>query len=301
MYRAGFLGVIGQPNAGKSSLVNFLVREKVSIVSAKPQTTRRRVLGLWSAEEGQVVFVDAPGVIDAESGLNGFLAQEAKDVIDSSDALVAVVSVDEKSKDDALKVIEMVSQAKKPWVGVITKTDLVEKVHRVLAIKEMIESRGGKALQVSVKNNDEEDREALLLEFLQLLPESPQPLFDIELFTTENTRDLAEEIIREKIFENVEQELPYSMAVRIIKFEENAKPCPKIFADIIVAKENHKAMVIGKKAEVLKTIGMSARKEIEKMMGEKIYLELNVQYRENWHKNKRMMKELGYVLKSEDV
>lgn len=301
MYRAGFLGVIGQPNAGKSSLVNFLVREKVSIVSAKPQTTRRRVLGLWSSHEGQIVFVDAPGVIDAESGLNGFLAQEAKDVIESSDALVAVVSVDEKSKDDALKVVEMVSAAKKPWIGVITKTDLTEKVHRVLAIKEMIESRGGKALQVSVKNDDEEDREALLLEFLQLLPESPQPLFDIELFTTENTRDLAEEIIREKIFENVEQELPYSMAVRIIKFDENAKPCPKIFADIIVAKENHKAMVIGKKAELLKTIGMAARKEIEKMMGEKIYLELNVQYRENWHKNKRMMKELGYVLKSEDV
>lgn len=301
MYRAGFLGIIGQPNAGKSSLVNFLVKEKVSIVSAKPQTTRRRVLGLWSSNEGQIVFVDAPGVIDAASGLNGFLAQEAKDVIDSSDVLLAVVSVDEKSKDDALKVVEMVSQSKKPWIGVITKTDLSDKIHRVLAIKEMIESRGGKALQISVKNEDEEDREALLLEFLALLPTSPQPLFDIELFTTENTRDLAAEIIREKIFENVEQELPYTMAVRIIKFDENAKPCPKIFADIIVSKENHKAMVIGKGAQVLKKIGMESRKEIEKMMGQKVYLELNVQFRDNWHQNKRMMKELGYVLKSDDV
>ncbi|HWU42798.1 MAG TPA: GTPase, partial [Bdellovibrio sp.] len=102
-YKAGFLGLIGQPNAGKSTLMNFLVDEKVSIVSAKPQTTRRRILGIWSTDQGQVVFVDAPGVIDADAGLNGFLAQEAQDVIANSDALLAIVSVDEQKADDAEK------------------------------------------------------------------------------------------------------------------------------------------------------------------------------------------------------
>lgn len=301
MYKAGFLGVIGQPNAGKSSLVNYLVNEKVSIVTHKPQTTRRRVMGLWSSDEGQIIFVDAPGVIDADNGLNGFLAKEAKDVMDSSDVILAVVSVDEKSKDDALKVIEMVAASKKPWIGVITKTDIKEKVHRVLAIKEMIESRGAKALQVSVKNEDPEEREALLLEFLQMMPKSDAPLFDPELFTTENVRDLAAEAIREKCFEWLEYELPYSVAVRISKFDENAKPCPKIFADIIVSKENHKAMVIGKGGSMLKKIGMDARKEIEKMLGQKVYLELKVQCRENWFENKRIMKDLGYGIKSDEL
>lgn len=294
-YRSGFLGLIGQPNAGKSSLVNFLVDEKVSIVSRKPQTTRRRVLGLWSTEQGQIVFVDAPGVIQADKGLNGFLALEAEDVIKSSDALLAVISVDEKNKEDAEKVIEMVAQSGKPWIGIITKTDLVEKAHRVLILKDFIEQKGGKALQISIKEDSEEDREALLLECLELLPESPQPLYDSEIFTTESVRDLAAEIIREKCFEYLEYEVPYNVAVRISNFMEDAKPCPKIYADILVSRENYKAIVIGKGGQNLKRIGMESRQEIEAMMDQKIYLEIKVQLREDWFNNKRLMKELGYA------
>lgn len=293
-YKSGFLGLIGQPNAGKSSLVNYLVDEKVSIVSKKPQTTRRRVLGLWSSDQGQIVFVDAPGLIEADKGLNGFLALEAKEVIESSDALLAVVSVDEKGKEDAEKVIEMVAASGKPWIGIITKTDLVEKAHRVLILKDFIEKKGAKAFQISIKNEDEEDREALLLECLELLPESPQPLYDSELFTTESVRDLAAEIIREKCFEFLEYEVPYNVAVRISNFMEDAKPCPKIYADILVSRENYKPIVIGKDGQTLKKIGMQARAEIEALMDQKIYLELKVQLREDWYTNKRLMKELGY-------
>lgn len=293
-YKSGFLGLIGQPNAGKSSLVNYLVDEKVSIVSKKPQTTRRRVLGLWSSDQGQIVFVDAPGLIEADKGLNGFLALEAKEVIESSDALLAVVSVDEKGKEDAEKVIEMVAASGKPWIGIITKTDLVEKAHRVLILKDFIEKKGAKAFQISIKNEDEEDREALLLECLELLPESPQPLYDSELFTTESVRDLAAEIIREKCFEFLEYEVPYNVAVRISNFMEDAKPCPKIYADILVSRENYKPIVIGKDGQTLKKIGIQARAEIEALMDQKIYLELKVQLREDWFTNKRLMKELGY-------
>lgn len=301
-YKAGFLGLIGQPNAGKSTLMNFLVEEKVSIVSAKPQTTRRRILGIWSRDEGQIVFVDAPGVVKADKGLNAFLAKEAEEVISASDALLAIVSVDEEKPEDAEKIINMVAKSGKPWIGIVTKADIAEKAHRVLILKKMIEEKGGKALSVSVKDslNDKEERDALLIEFIELLPESPAPLYDIELFTNENVREMASEIIREKCFEALHQEIPYSLAVRILKFDENASPIPKIHAEIIVSKENHKAIVIGKEARVIKQIGMDARKEIEKLMGEKIFLDLNVACKPEWFENKKMMKELGYVTKSED-
>lgn len=301
-YKAGFLGLIGQPNAGKSTLMNFLVDEKVSIVSAKPQTTRRRILGIWSTDKGQIIFVDAPGLIRADEGLNGFLAQEAKEVIGSSDALLAVLSVDEERPEDAEKVIEMVSKSGKPWVAVITKTDIEEKAHRVMILRKMVEDAGGKAFSVSVKDSkdDQEEREALLIEFMELLPESPAPLYDTELYTNENVREMASEIIRERCFDALHHEVPYSIAVRIVKFEEDAKPVPKIFAEIVVGKESHKAMVIGKGAAMIKQIGMEARKEIEKLMGEKIFLDLNVASKPEWFSNKRMMKELGYVVESKD-
>jgi GTP-binding protein Era len=182
-YRAGFLGLIGQPNAGKSTLLNYLVREKVSIVTAKPQTTRRRVMGIWSTEAGQIVFVDAPGLVKADKGLNGFLSQEAEDVIKQSDALLAIVSVDEKNSDDAEKVIKLVSASGKPWAGIITKSDLEEKQHRIMILKRMIEDHKGRAFQVSAKDLDSDNREALLIEFLEMMPLSPAPLYDVELFT----------------------------------------------------------------------------------------------------------------------
>ncbi len=300
-YKAGFLGLIGQPNAGKSTLMNFLVDEKVSIVSAKPQTTRRRILGMWSTDKGQIVFVDAPGLIKAEKGLNGFLEKEAQDVIRSSDALIAVISIDEQKADDAMKVIELVSQSGKPWIGVITKTDIEDKAHRIMILKRMIEEKGAKAFSISVAKSadDVEEREAILIEFLELLPESPAPLYDTELFTNENVREMATEIIREKCFEVLHQEIPYSLAVRIIKFDEESASVPKIHAEIMVSKEGHKGIVVGKEARTIKEIGTLARKEIEKLMDQKVFLDLNVAVKEAWFENKRMMKELGYVADSE--
>lgn len=303
-YKAGFIGLIGQPNAGKSTLMNFLVSEKVSIVSAKPQTTRRRILGIWSSDEGQVVFVDAPGIIRADKGLNGFLAQEAEDVIRSSDALIAIVSVDEQKPEDAERVIEMVAKSGKPWIGIITKTDIVEKAHRLMILKKMIEDKNGKALSLSVTSlqkdkEAQEDREAIMIELLSLLPPSPAPLYDVELFTNENMREMVAELVREKCFELLHHEVPYNLAVRILKFDEEG-PIPKIYAEIIVNKESHKAIVIGKGASVIKQIGMEARKEIEKMMDDKVFLDLKVNCKPEWSDNKRVMKELGYVSRNDD-
>jgi GTPase len=295
-YKAGFVGLIGQPNAGKSSLMNYLIEQKVSIVTAKPQTTRRRILGIYTADDAQIIFIDAPGVLTAEKGLNSFLEKEAIDVMKESDVILAVVSVDEKEAEANQKILDLVKSSRKPWMAVITKIDVSDKAHRILILKNMVEAMGGKCLQVSAVRDGEEGREMMLENIKEILPKSEAPLYDNELYTTENLRDLIAEIIREKCFLNLTQELPYQMAVQIRKFDENAKPCPHIYADVIVAKESHKPIVIGQKAQVIKKISQESREEAEKLMDQKVFLELNVVVKENWFDHLQTMKELGYVI-----
>ncbi len=295
-FKAGFVGLIGQPNAGKSTLMNYLIEQKVSIVTSKPQTTRRRILGIQNTDHAQIVFVDAPGLVKAEKGLNAFLEKEALEVISESDVLIAVLSLDEKDQADIEKVLNLVKDAKRPWMGIVTKTDIAEKAHRLLIIKHMVEEAGGVCHTISAVRQNKEDREELLKQIESLLPSAPAPLYDKELFTTENVRQLASEIIREKCFENLVHEIPYQIAILVRKFEEDAKPCPKVYVDVIVAKDSHKAIVIGKKAELIKKISQESRLEIEKLMQEKIYLELKVVVKNNWFEQNMLMKELGYII-----
>lgn len=300
MYRSGFVGLIGQPNAGKSTLMNLLVKEKVSVVTPKPQTTRRRILGIVSTDEGQVVFVDAPGVLKATKGLNAFLAKEAEDVIKQSDLLIAVLALDTEKKEQAEDIVDMVVKSGKPWFAVITKVDLSEFLRRKEALREMCAKHKSCLGVVETSSQWGRETEALRSEILRLcysaLPESPEPLYDIELFTPHAVKDLVAEIIREQCFEVLHHELPYQVAVRIQKFDESDPHMPKIYAEILVAKESHKPILIGKGGVTIKEIGMLARKGIEKMMGQKVFLGLEVSIRENWFENKKLMKELGYVV-----
>lgn len=295
-YKAGFIGLIGQPNAGKSTLMNYLIDQKVSIVTSKPQTTRRRILGIQNNKNSQIVFIDAPGLIKAEKGLNSFLEKEAMDVIKESDALLAVLSIDEKSTDSIEKVLNLVKHSKKPWMGIITKTDVADKAHRILIVKSMVEELGAKCLQISCLKDGSEGRAQILEEVEKLLPESEAPLYDSELYTTENVRELVAEIVREKCFETLEHEIPFQLAVQIRKFDESAKPCPHIYIDILISKESHKPIVIGKQAAIIKKISQESRLEVEKLMNEKVYLELNVIVKENWYNKENFMKELGYIV-----
>lgn len=300
MYRSGFVGLIGQPNAGKSTLMNLLVKEKVSIVTAKPQTTRRRILGIVSTPEGQAVFVDAPGVLKASKGLNAFLSQEAQDVIEQSDCLVAVLALDTDSKEQAEEIVEMIVKAKKPWLAVISKVDMSEFLRRREALREMCAKHKSCLGVVETSSTFKQESELARTEILRLvfsaLPESPQPLYDIELFTPHNVKDLVCEIIREQCFEVLHHEIPYSIACRIQKFDESDSSLPRIHAEILVAKDSHKPILIGKGGATIKEIGTLARKGIEKMMGQKVFLGLEVSVRENWFENKKLMKELGYVV-----
>ena len=295
-FRAGFVGLIGQPNAGKSTLMNYLIEQKVSIVTAKPQTTRRRILGIQTRPQSQIVFVDAPGLVKAEKGLNSFLEKEALDVIKESDALIAVLSVDEKNQEDIEKVLRLVSESHKPWIALVTKTDLTDKVHRIMIIKSFVEKFKGTCHTISTLNSSSEDREIILNEIEKILPEAEAPFYDEDLYTTENVRQMAAEIVREKCFEEVSHEVPYQLAAQVRKFDEDAQPCPKIYIDIIVSKDSHKPILVGQKGQVIKKIGQASRLEIEKIMQQKIYLELNVVVKTNWFEQKSYMKELGYII-----
>lgn len=294
-YRAGFLGVIGLPNSGKSTLVNRLVGEKVSIVSSKPQTTRRRSLGILTKEEGQIVFVDSPGVLAAKSGLNHFLMEEAHDVIAKSDALMAVLNIDEKDLDHLKQIVDLAVQSGKPWFAVIHKTDLPQ-LHRPEILKNELKEKNVPLLSGSGLKGDQEFLDAVVNQALSMMPESNDPIYDRDLFTPATERELCAEIIREKCFEALHQEIPFSTAVRILSFKENEGAVLRIEGEILVSKPNHQGIVVGREAQMIRQIGTEARKDIEKLVQRKVFLRLEVSTAKDWVKNPKVMKELGYVI-----
>lgn len=297
-FRAGFIGLIGLPNSGKSTIMNKLVGEKVSIVTAKPQTTRRRMIGIVNKDDMQAIFVDAPGVVKAHAGLNLFLRDEAMDVMTQSDVIVAVLNIDEAKVENLDEIIALAKESGKPWIAVIHKTDLAAHIHRPQILRARLEQMGVPVVQgSSLTDAESEGLCELLLEGIKpLLPAADGPLYDSELYTTSNMRELVAEIIRERCFENLHQEIPFGLAVKIIRWVEDDGPLVQIAAEIIVAKENHQPIVIGKDANVIKRIGTEARKEIVQLIGRKIFLDLNVATKKNWQKNPLFMKDLGYVV-----
>ncbi len=297
-YRAGFIGLIGLPNSGKSTLLNHLVGEKVSIVTAKPQTTRRRVIGIVNKESMQGIFVDAPGVVKAHAGLNLFLRDEAMDVITQSDVLIAVLNIDEERVENLDEIIKLAQESRKPWLAVIHKTDLAAYIHRPQILRDRLEKMGVPVVAgSSLKENEIAALTELVLAGIEpLLPAAKGPLYDEDLYTTSNLRDLCAEIIRERCFENLHQEIPFGLAVKIVRFVEDDGPAVQIAAEIIVAKENHQPIVIGRDAQLIKKIGTEARKEIVNLLGRKVFLDLKVATKKNWQKNPLFMKDLGYVV-----
>ncbi len=299
-YRAGFVGLVGLPNAGKSTLTNLLVGEKVSIVTAKAQTTRQRVSGVVTMEQGQIVLVDAPGVISADQtqGLNTYLQGELVDLIEESDALLLVLQRELLDLNAVRAMIDRVERAAKPWAVVVTKMDLKLGQPELQELMEGFRHRGIPVFELALlklKANSPEVR-ALKLALLELLPESPAPLYDPELYTTQSQRQLAAELIREQCFSLLHQEIPYGIAVRVLRFIEDDGPVVKVYAEILVNKDNHKGIVVGKGADMVRRIGSQARQELEKILGRKVFLDLHVAVKKDWVKNPGIMKELGYVI-----
>ncbi len=294
-YRAGFIGLVGLPNAGKSTLTNLLVGEKVSIVTPKAQTTRQRVTGLISEPSGQIALVDAPGVIESQQGLNSYLQDEFKEVLAQSDGLLLLLAKDSSNLDLIKKMVGMIKDSGKPWAVLLTKTDLELGDQALLQVVEEIQGQGPPFFSMSLLKPKPAEVKALKEALLQMLPLSPSPLFDSDIYTTQTLRQMAAELVREKAFALLHQEIPYGLAVRILRFVEDEGPVVKIYAEILLAKSNHKAIVVGQGGRMIRQMGMEARRDLEKILGRQVYLDLHVAVKKDWFKNPAVMKELGYV------
>ena len=290
--KAGFVAVVGRPNAGKSTLLNFLAEYKLAMVSKKAQATRKRMNIIVMHKNTQIIFVDTPGIHKKEKLLNQFMLDEALKALGDSDLHLFLAPV-----NDSMEYYEEFLKLRKnkniPHIVLLTKVDRVsnEKVLKKLQEYSKYADKFEAIIPFSVKKGG--SKEQLLNEISKYLPEHPW-LYDSELLTTENIRDIYKELIREAIFEKLSEEIPYESDVIIEKIDEQEK-LDVVVATIVVEKETQKRMIIGKKAQTIKRVGKYARKQMEDFSAKKIYLDLNVSVKKGWSKNREFLEDLGYI------
>ncbi len=283
-FKSGFVAVLGRPNVGKSTLLNTIVGQKIAIATDKAQTTRRRIKGIYTNEEGQIVFIDTPGIHKPLDKLGEFLMDEAKCSIPDADLILFLVDVSEPAGAGDKWIVEnLLKKTDIPIIIVLNKVDKlkdpIKKEQNLLTYKMLFDTNLPTA-KVSAQTGRNID--TLISTILRKLPEG-QPIYDEDDLTDESMRSIAQEIIREKILKNTKDEIPHSVAVLIEQYEEK-EDIDRIFATIHVEHESQKGIMIGKKGQMLKAIGSQARIELEKMLDKKVYLELKVKVSKDWRK-----------------
>ena len=290
VWRVATVGLVGLPNHGKSTLLNLLVGEKVSAVSKKAQTTRQRVTGVITEDQQQVLLLDLPGWVEREDGLNPFLKNELTYSLQEVDGIFLIVESNFQEFTQLEELLKIVREMQLPILAVVTKTDLAAP-HPDLV--DFLKNFTTNIIVGSAKTDGLAFRKNILAAIKEWGYQSKEPLYDADLFTLDAQKTLAAEFIREQCFEQLSQEVPYSLAVQVRKYEESPT-LVKIYAEILVNKESHKPIVIGQGGSRIKSIGTHARKDIEALLGHKVFLDLRVSVREGWQDNKTLMKELGY-------
>jgi GTP-binding protein Era len=287
--KSGYISIIGKPNVGKSTLLNRLLEIKLSIVSSKPQTTRRRILGILTEGDNQCYFLDTPGLIKPDYELQKLMVNQIKRAAKDADIIIWIVDPWFKPEDfpDAL----LKSCKKKPLICVINKIDLVPKTKLLPLIDKLEKINIKEIIPISALNGD--GLLTLKKALFRHLPEGPF-LYPVDDISDSPERFFVAELIRERVFEFFKKEIPYSTCVVIDEFKEREKGKDYIRALIYVERKSQKGILIGKKGEALKKVGAEARKEIENFLGREVYLELWVKVKEKWRKDKKFLKELGY-------
>ncbi|HIO70539.1 MAG TPA: GTPase Era [Campylobacterales bacterium] len=287
--KAGFVALVGRPNAGKSTLLNWLLGEKIAIVSHKANATRKRINGIVMYQNHQIILVDTPGLHERERLLNQFMLEEALKAIGDCDLIIFLAPVYDKL-DNYEKFLQL---SNRPHILALTKIDEVEsgKVLEKIAEYQKYSDRFLELIPISARKGV--NRDALLSSIVKYLPDSPY-LYDPEELTTEYIRDIYREFIREAIFEETSGEIPYESDVVIDKIEEGGE-IEKIYGTIIVEKRSQKIVIVGEKGRTIKRIGKSARKKIEKFIERQVYLELFVSVKKGWSKHKKSLEEIGYI------
>ncbi|MDR2876720.1 MAG: GTPase Era [Chromatiales bacterium] len=290
--RSGYIAIVGRPNVGKSTLLNRLVGQKISITSPKPQTTRHRILGISSKPDAQLVYIDTPGLHrGGKRIMNQVMNRAASGVLDEADVVVFVVEAPVWKEEDE-HVLNLLKATSVPIVLAINKVDRLEDKARLLPYIEELRGRHDFAAMVpisAVKGTQVTELEDVLT---GLLPEAPA-LFPEDQVTDRSERFLAAELVREQLMRKLGQEVPYAIAVQIENYKEEAGLI-SIAALIWVEREGHKAIVIGRGGSMLKQVGSDARKALEHMLGTKVFLQLWVKVKENWSDDERALRGLGY-------
>lgn len=292
MFHSGYVAIVGIPNVGKSTLLNALLGEKLSIVTDKPQTTRHRILGILNRKGAQILFLDTPGIHASDKLLNEKIVETALQAMGDADVILHLIPPKAKFSDEDRRIARHAKDTGKPYLVLINKIDqvgkesllpLIQKVQEELAPEEIV--------PISALKNDGLARVVDLL--VARLPEGPA-YYPEDQYTEHDLRFLSAEIVREKVMQLLYQELPYSVATQVEEFKEEGD-IPRIHVAIVVEKDSQKGIVIGNKGAMIKKIGQLARKDIEAMVGKQVYLELFVKVVENWTKSERRLKELGII------
>ncbi len=297
-YRCGFVALLGRPNVGKSSMINTLLKEKVAAVSSKPQTTRNAIRCILTTEKEQIIFVDTPGIHKPKHVLGDFMVKEAAKTLSQVDVICFVVEAGDRTIGEKEEIIlEFLSNSTVPIVLAVNKIDKFSDQEVFWKTVEMYETRISPAAVVPLSAKKSVNMDVLIETLSGMLPMQP-PIYPADMLMDTTERFLAAEVIREKILNFTDQEVPHGTAVVVEEFKSpeeypELKTC-EIRATIVVDREGQKAIIIGRSGAKLKTIGMAARKELEEKFGYPIYLQLWVKVKPGWRKSQEELRRLGY-------
>lgn len=290
-FRSGFVAIVGRPNVGKSTLLNYMVGEKVAITSSRPQTTRNKLMGVLGGDNWQIVFVDTPGMHNPRTKLGEYMMHSVEEAMDGIDSLLVLVDVTAIGPGDRTIVRDM-AQKKVHKVLVLNKTDLKAPQDLLAVIDEFKDAGYDAIIPVSAKTGDgvEELKKALVA----ALPEGPR-YFPDDMLTDQPERDICAELIREKALRNLRDEVPHGIGVEMMRMEKMNDHFMEINATIYCEKQSHKGIIIGRSGAMLNLIGSQARKDIEDLLGMHVNLQLWVKVRPDWRNSAEDLKTLGYT------
>ncbi len=291
MKKTGFFAIVGRPNVGKSTLLNHILGEKIAIVSSKPQTTRGRILGIDTRGEDQFVFIDTPGIFSAKNSLGEYMVKVATGSMQDGDAVILVADASYAPGDIEEKIIARLKQAEIPAILALNKVDLCRREQIAETISAYAKLHNFNAVvPISAKSGKNVDE---LLDECRKFMHEGEWIFEEDMITDQTQRQMASEIIREKILRTIDREIPHGIAVVIEEYKEE-EDITRIRAEIFCEKESHKGILVGKNGETLKRIGTYARQDLENLTGTKVYLNLWVKVKENWRDSVRGISDFGY-------
>lgn len=289
--KSGFVAVAGRANAGKSTLINVLVGEKVSIVSPKPQTTRDRILGVYNSQDSQIVFIDTPGLYSSKNLLNAVMQKTTNDSVKEVDAILFLIDAHEGVLEKDKEKLREFVKTNQNTVLVLTKTDITQESLLISAIKELSEVCD-KIVPVSARKG--KNLKELVKVIKEILPDGDK-IFGDDVISDKSEKFMISEIMREKVLLKCEKEIPHGVAILVNKFSFNKKrDIYEINLDIVCEKQNHKAILIGKQGAKIKEISSFARSDMEKFLGKKVFLTTYIKVEEDWRNSARFIKEHGY-------